>query len=152
MFRLVARLALLAASAILGAGPAFAAEALRIEGEYAWAQPKSAPARMLLDKATSAVDTITLPSLDPSLIGDAQRANRSAGVKAVKIGLNRVMNEAVGTASWAPDLQWQGMNSKRAAQFLPIHWLRQTFLDDRLAMPDCERPICRQLRIVEMDG
>jgi hypothetical protein len=114
MDRLIARLSLLAACAALAIGPALAAEMPRIQGESAWAQEKSAPAKLLLDKATSAVDTATLPALDSSLIADAQRANRSASVKAMKVGVNRALTE--GAVAWAPDLQWQWVGGKRAAQ------------------------------------
>jgi hypothetical protein len=62
MHRVIARLFLALASAVFAIGAAHASEALLVEGEAAWAQPKSAPAALLLDKATSAVDTIALPA------------------------------------------------------------------------------------------
>lgn len=116
MDRFLARFALLAAGAALTLGTALAGELPRVQGEYAWAKSRQAPAALLLDKATSAVDTFDLSALDASLIGDAQRANRSAAVKAVKIGINRAMSEGAGARNWVPDLQWQGAKGKRATQ------------------------------------
>jgi hypothetical protein len=149
MHRLLARLVPLAALAVASIVSAPAAELPRVAGEYAWAEAKSAPATLLIDKALSAVDAIALPAPEPSLIADAQRANRSPNAKALKIGIPRALAETTGTPRWTPDLQWHATAGKLVAQ------LRVTSAEAaamRVALSFGHLPAGIELRVTGREG